>query len=165
MIAEGVSLISITGGNPYYNPHVNRPYDKGPYVIPKNQLYNIEKMINATREIKQASRGAVFVCAALTWLREYALNVGEATIREKYFDIMGLGRQALAYPDFPIDIIKEEKMQRMKCCITSGKCTELMRNGNVSGCVIRDSDIYAPIYKKAITNLQKSSLYIQEHIY
>ena len=34
----GVKMINVTGGNPYYNPHVNRPYDAGPYKPPVHQL-------------------------------------------------------------------------------------------------------------------------------
>ena len=165
LISEGVSLINITGGNPYYNPHVGRPYDRGPYIAPESQLYHIEKMINAAREVKKEASGAVFVGSAMTWLREYAVNVGIAAIKERFFDIIGLGRQGIAYPDFPADIIASGKMSRIKCCITCGKCTELMRAGSAAGCVIRDKDIYAPMYKKAVKTPPVQNVYIQEHIY
>jgi hypothetical protein len=40
------------------------------------------------------------------------------------------------------------KMDRKKCCIACGKCTELMRLGGGCGCVIQDAEVYRPIYKK-----------------
>lgn len=165
LISEGVSLINITGGNPYYNPHVGRQYDRGPYIAPESQLYHIAKLINAAREVKKEAGGAVFVGSAMTWLREYAVNVGTAAIKEGFFDIIGLGRQGIAYPDFPADIIASGKMSRIKCCITCGKCSELMRAGSATGCVIRDKDIYAPMYKKAVKTPPAQNVYIQEHIY
>jgi hypothetical protein len=39
-------------------------------------------------------------------------------------------------------------MDRKKCCIACGKCTELMRLGGGCGCVIQDAEVYRPIYNK-----------------
>jgi hypothetical protein len=64
-----------------------------------------------------------------------------------WFDLAGFGRQAFAYPDFARDILQAGGMQRGKCCITCGKCTEIMRDGGTTGCVIRDSAVYGPIYR------------------
>lgn len=160
LISEGVSLVNISGGNPYYNPHVGRPYDRGPYKAPESQLYHIAKMINATREVKKAAGDAVFVGSAMTWLREYAVNVGAAAIKEGFFDIIGFGRQGIAYPDFPANIIESGKMSRSKCCITCGKCTELMRAGSAVGCVIQDKEIYTPMYKRVVKPLPVPKVYI-----
>ena len=38
-------------------------------------------------------------------------------------------------------------MDKKKCCITCGKCTELMRMGTVTGCVIRNP-YYTNLYAK-----------------
>ena len=62
-------------------------------------------------------------------------------------DIAGFGRNSFAYPDFPRDIIKKGMLEKNKCCITCSKCTELMRAGKPSGCVIRDTGVYLPIYQ------------------
>ena len=40
-------------------------------------------------------------------------------------------------------------MKPSKCCVTCGKCTELMRAFTTTGCPVRDSGVYAPIYKAA----------------
>ena len=65
------------------------------------------------------------------------------------FDVAGFGRTVFAYPDFANDIINTGKMNKDKCCICCSKCTEIMRTkGGTPGCVIRDRDVYMPIYKK-----------------
>ena len=35
-------------------------------------------------------------------------------------------------------------------CIACGKCSELMRAGTVSGCVIRDGETYMPYYREFV---------------
>src|SRR5699024_4138720 len=42
----GVKLINFTIGNPYVNPHVNRPYDKGGYTPPEHPLEGVARMFH-----------------------------------------------------------------------------------------------------------------------
>ncbi len=144
----GVKLINVTGGNPYYNPHVNRPYDAGPYIPKNNQINYIYKLFNAAREIKAEVPEITVSASGFTWLREFAANFAAGCIKEGWFDMAGFGRQAFAYPDFAKDIIQNGKMDRKKCCAACSKCTVMMRDKNVAGCAVRDSEVYLPIYKK-----------------
>lgn len=149
MLAEaGISLLSVSGATPYYNPHINRPYDRGPYPPPTTQLDSIHKLLAGARELKAAiSRIPVLSCG-FSWLREYGANVAAAGIRRGDYDLAGFGRQAFAYPDFAEDIRLHNSLDRKKCCITCGKCSELMRVHIMTGCVVRDSEIYGAQYQK-----------------
>ena len=61
----------------------------------------------------------------------------------------GYGRMTLAYPDIARTIVAGERPALNRCCIACSKCTEIMRTpGGTPGCVIRDSEVYLPIYKK-----------------
>ena len=42
---EGMRLLDITIGNPYFNPHINRPFDKGPYALPEDPIVGVEMCI------------------------------------------------------------------------------------------------------------------------
>ncbi|MBO5218841.1 MAG: flavin oxidoreductase/NADH oxidase, partial [Clostridia bacterium] len=64
---------------------------------------------------------------------------------------VGFGRMAFAYDGFAKDLIAGD-MKVNKCCVTCGKCTELMRAYTTTGCPVRDSEMYAPIYKDACLN-------------
>jgi 2,4-dienoyl-CoA reductase-like NADH-dependent reductase (Old Yellow Enzyme family) len=145
---RGVELINISAGNPYYNPHVGRPYDFGPYVPKENQLYSVERMLGLARDIQAAVPETAIVATGFSWLREFGAVCAAGGLREGWFQLAGFGRQAFAYPDFAKDIMDYGKMDRKKCCIACGKCTELMRLGGGCGCVIQDAEVYRPIYKK-----------------
>jgi 2,4-dienoyl-CoA reductase-like NADH-dependent reductase (Old Yellow Enzyme family) len=144
---RGIKLINISCGNPYYNPHVGRPFDMGPYMPVQSQLSSISLMLNVIREIQQAVPEINVVATGFSWLREYGANVAAGGVQEGWFRLCGFGRQAFAYPDFARDILEKGNMDRIKCCIACGKCSEIMRDGGKAGCVIKDSEVYAPIYK------------------
>ncbi|MDW7656141.1 MAG: flavin oxidoreductase/NADH oxidase [Bacillota bacterium] len=153
----GVSLLNITGGNPYYNPHVNRPYDTGPYQPPQHQLYHTVKLLMACREIRNAllsdkgSAAAVpvrLIASGLSWLHQFAGQAAAGLIHDGWCDLAGFGRQAFAYPDFARDLLTTGQMEEQKCCLACGKCSEIMRDGGQSGCVIRDGSTYLPIYRQ-----------------
>ena len=65
------------------------------------------------------------------------------------FDLCGFGREAIAYPDLASDILKNGAMKKEKLCMCCSKCTEIMRKpGGTPGCVLRDKEVYLPIYRK-----------------
>ncbi len=62
--------------------------------------------------------------------------------------LVGFGRQAFAYPDFAKDLLQQGSFDSRKICIACSKCTIIMRDGGCTGCVPRDADTYAAIYRK-----------------
>lgn len=148
MLAEnGVSLINVTCGNPYFNPHVNRPYDVGTYQPPFHPLEGVQTLLNAARAIQTEVPDLTVMATGFSWLRQWGAHVAAAGIEADWFRIAGFGRQAFAYPDFARDIIKEGRMDQTKVCVACSKCTAIMRDGGASGCVIRDHQVYGPIYR------------------
>ena len=145
---RGVRIINVTCGNPYYNPHVNRPYDIGFYTPPEHPLVGAERILRCGREIQDAVPEMTVIGTGLSWMREYGALVAAGAVGRGWFKLAGFGRQAFAYPDFPLDIFREGGMKRSKCCISCSKCSEIMRFGGKTGCVIKDSKIYAPLYKE-----------------
>lgn len=148
LIGNGVSIIDCTAGNPYYNPHVNRPFDTAGYVPPVSQLEQLMKHLNTVREMKEHNPNAVYIASMFTWLRQFAPHLAAAAIKDGWFDMAGWGRQSFAYPDFPHELLENGQMDPKKCCMACSKCTDLMRTGNVTGCVLRDkyyTDLYQSI--------------------
>lgn len=145
----GVKLLNISMGNPYFNPHVNRPYMTGGYEAPEHPLTGVLRMLDGTAQLKQAVPEMKLICSALSYLGIAAPNVAAAYIEEGKFDLAGFGRTTFAYPDFAKDIMKNGAMDKSKLCICCSKCTEIMRKpGGTPGCVIRDKEVYGPIYEK-----------------
>ena len=146
----GLSLLDITIGNPYVNPHVNRPFDGGPYVPQEHPLEGVARMVRCVGEIQKACPKLAIVSSGNSYLRQFAPMLAAGMLEEGLCAIAGFGREACAYPDFYRDIVNSGAMDPAKCCITCGKCSELMRAGTVAGCVIRDKDVYLPIYRRDV---------------
>lgn len=145
----GVQILNITMGNPYFNPHVNRPYAQGGYVAPEHPLLGVARILNGTARLKELNPDMAMICSAISYLGVAAPNVVAGYVKEGKFDFAGFGRTIFAYPDFANDILKNGGMDKNKICICCSKCTEIMRKpGGTPGCVIRDRDMYLPIYKE-----------------
>lgn len=149
----GLHLVNITMGSPYINPHINRPYDIG--VEPaEHPLCGVMRMVNGTGELKKNNPDLTFIGTGYTYLRQLAPFVAAGAVKEGMVDLAGFGRTAFAYPDFAKDAL-DGGMKQEKCCITCGKCTELMRAFTTTGCVVRDSNMYAPIYREAMAKKEE----------
>jgi len=68
-------------------------------------------------------------------------------VKSNCASIVGAGRMAFAYPDFAKDILEKGKLEPTKVCISCSGCSQIMKDGGRTGCVIRDPEIYSPIYK------------------
>lgn len=145
----GVRLLNITMGNPYFNPHVNRPFARGGYEAPEHPLNGVARMLNGTAKLKDMNPQMAMICSAVSYLGVAAPNVVSAFIKNNKFDFAGFGRTIFAYPDFAKDILNGNGMDKNKICICCSKCSEIMRSpGGTTGCVIHDREIYLPIYRK-----------------
>ncbi len=152
IVEEGVSLLSNSAGNPYYiYPQVTRPFDTSSEGIPvpeEHQLQSIDRLFSFTEKIQKAAGDVPVIGNGYTWLREFLANAGAANIEDGRCQMVGLGREGIAYPDAPNDVLKHGGMERGKCCITCSKCTQMMRDHGMDGCVVRDSELYAPMFQR-----------------
>lgn len=146
--ALGVNLINVTMGTPYFNPHVNRPYCHGGYEPPEHPLIGVARMINGAAILQRKFPDITFIGTGYTFLRHLAPYLAAGAVGSGMISAAGFGRMAFAYDGFAKDLISGD-MKPSKCCVTCGKCTELMRAFTTTGCPVRDSGVYAPIYKAA----------------
>ena len=146
---KGVHLVNISVGNPYFNPHIGRAADTGPYTAPEHPIESAARMLHIIKEMKAAAPRMIVVGTGFSWFREYGANLAAGCIERGWMDLAGFGRQSFAYPDFARDILSKGTMFRNKCCTACTKCTELMRFGGQAGCVIKDSKVYLPLWREA----------------
>ncbi|MBN2853678.1 MAG: FAD-dependent oxidoreductase, partial [Clostridia bacterium] len=145
----GVNMINICIGNPYYNPSYERPYDfpiQGFELPEEHPLVTLERNLNISAAIAKAFPDMTFITSGTSWLRQMTMNVADYMLKNKTCQIFGVGRLGLAYTDFANDVFKNGSLNIGKVCITCSSCTQMMRDGMVSGCVIRDADTYAGLY-------------------
>ncbi len=148
----GVKLMDITIGNPYVNAFVNRPSNSKINLATENPLIGVDRMYYCIREIQSAFPNLTVIGSGVSYFGKECLNLAAGAVKENYCKIQGFGRMAFAYPNIYKDAVQNGKIDDKKCCIACGKCTELMRAGTVTGCVIRDSEVYMPYYKEFCIN-------------
>jgi 2,4-dienoyl-CoA reductase-like NADH-dependent reductase (Old Yellow Enzyme family) len=133
----GVRAICVTGGTPYYNPHVQRPALFPPvdgYEPPEDPLRGVARQIDATARLKADFPEMTFVGSAYSYLQEWLPHVGQHAVRRGLTDFVGLGRIALSYPGLPADVLEGTPLRRKFICRTFSDCTTGPRLGLVSGC-------------------------------
>ena len=135
--AWGVMAVNVTGGSPYYNPHVQRPAMFPPsdgYPPPEDPLIGVWRHIDVARQLKAAAAELPLVGTGYTYLQDFTPHVAQATVRAGWIDAVGLGRMALSYPELPADSLAGRQLARKKFCRTFSECTTAPRRGLPSGC-------------------------------
>lgn len=146
----GMDLFDFSIGNPYFNPHINRPFDRGAYVPPEHPLTGVARICACTAAVKKAVPDVRVVASGMSYLRQFGANLAAGVVGQGVADMAGFGRMAFAYPAFAHDLLANGRLDPRQCCIACSKCTELMRAGSTAGCVVRDSATYFPIYKRDV---------------
>jgi 2,4-dienoyl-CoA reductase-like NADH-dependent reductase (Old Yellow Enzyme family) len=138
----GITLVNLTAGSPYYNPHLQRPALYPPsdgYAPPEDPLAGVARQMLVTRSLKTQFPELIIVGSAYSYLQDFLPHVAQAAVREGWTDCVGLGRMVLSYPTLPIDVISGRNLQRKNICRTFSDCTSAPRNGLPSGCYPLDA--------------------------
>ncbi|MFH1709366.1 MAG: FAD-dependent oxidoreductase [Planctomycetota bacterium] len=157
LITLGVKGINITIGNPYSNPHVGRPYDypvAGSEKPPIHPLRLVARFIDVVRVIQQAHPGLAVIGGGYSWLRQFYPQAAAGVLRNRWATIAGVGRNAFAYPEFARDIRDRGALDPLKVCVTCSSCTQIMRDGGRAGCVLKDEEVYGPIFREGRRNAE-----------
>ena len=134
----GVSVVNVSCGSPYYNPHIQRPALYPPsdgYQPPEDPLVGVARQIDVVHKLKSAvGNDMLLVSSGLTYLQEFLPQVAQALVRQNYTDIIGVGRMVLSYPGLMADSLEKGAIETKKICRTFSDCTTGPRNGLKSGC-------------------------------
>ncbi len=142
----GIQLVCVTGGSPYYNPHLMRPALFPPsdgYLPPEDPLLGVKRQLDVTAELKRAFPDLVLIGSGYSYLQEWLPHVAQYTLRTGRTDSVGFGRMVLSYPTMPADMLAGRSLVRNQICRTFSDCTTAPRNGLISGCYPLDV-----LYKK-----------------
>lgn len=150
LIENGCSLLNLSLGNPYKKPHLGRPFDRPLFLsaVPdEHPLKGVGRLLQLTGQIQKTFPNIPCVGTGYSWLRQYFPHIGAAAIRRGEVSFVGLGRSSFAYPDAPKDLMENGSLNPKKVCVTCSCCSELIRAGCPTGCVIRDKTVYAKEYR------------------
>ncbi|MHC4365445.1 MAG: oxidoreductase [Planctomycetota bacterium] len=161
LLAErGVRMINVTVADPHYNPHHGRPFSQpvaNGYESPEHPLAGVARLIGLAGEIQKEFADIAIVGTGYSWLRTLMPNVAAACKANGLAALIGVGRMAFAYPDFAKDIIHKGRLDPGKVCVACSKCTQIMIDGGMTGCPVRDKEIYGRIYKLCRTKAKGKS--------
>ncbi|MBJ18455.1 MAG: NADH:flavin oxidoreductase [bacterium] len=138
----GISLVNLTLGSPYYNPHLQRPAAYPPsdgYQPPEDPLHQVAEHLRITRQCKSAYPDLALVGTGYSYLQEWLPNVAQHELAQGHVDFVGLGRMVLSYPELPLHVLRGQPLERKKICRTFSDCTTGPRNGLRSGCYPLDA--------------------------
>lgn len=158
LIELGCSILNITAGNPYASPHLGRPFDRplAQSSLPEEHpLEGISRLLKLTRDFKKITPDVPFVGTGYSWLRHFLPYVGASVLARGQATLIGLGRSSFAYPDAAKDLMSKGAMEPGKVCLTCSRCSELMRAGHVTGCAVRDREIYSKEYRRLLAKDKK----------
>ena len=145
LLQRGVRLLNFTLAIPGCNPHLARPFNRpirGGYPQPEHPLIGVHRLISLAGQVQQAFPDLTLVGSGYSWLEHLMGHVAAAAVADGRIRSVGAGRMALAYPDFAKDLLTKGVLDRKKVCVACSACTQLMRDGQPTGCVIRDGDVY-----------------------
>ena len=154
----GVRLLNVSAGNPYSNPHVVRPAEFRPvdgYDAPEHPLLGVLRHFRIARTLQAAVPHVPVVGSGYSWLQDFAMHAAAANVAEKQVAIVGMGRAALAHPDFASTLKSEGRLNRKQVCRTFSYCTNLMRSKDhplgqyETGCPPFDKEVYGPLWREA----------------
>ncbi len=137
-----IRLVNLSAGSPYYTPHIQRPAYYPPsdgYQPPEDPLVDVARQIEVVRRIKKRHPNLIVVGTAYSYLQEFLPHVAQALVRARQVDFIGLGRMVLSYPQLPLDVLKNGKLNTRVICRTFSDCTTAPRNGLISGCFPLDT--------------------------
>jgi len=154
----GLELLNISLGCPYYNPHIGRPFerpDDGNYEGPEHPMIGVDRHFRIAAELQRAFPDLPMVGTGYSWLQKYSINAAAHNLETGAIRIAGIGRGALAYPDFARAALEKGELEELRVCKTLTYCTYLMRQKNhplgqfPTGCPPFDKEGYGEIMKEA----------------
>jgi 2,4-dienoyl-CoA reductase (NADPH2) len=141
----GVGFLAVSLGIPYWKPHFGRPFDEpvpGGKLPGEHPLEGVARHLRIASELQRSSPGTALVGAGYSWLRAFGPGVGAAMVASGRTAFVGLGRGALAYPDFVKDLAALGRLDPRKVCTACSLCSHLLRQGRRTGCAVRDAEVY-----------------------
>lgn len=166
MRTMGVAMVNVSMGNPYAQPHFNRPFEYPPpdgYESPEHPLVGVYRHFTLASAVQQATPGFPVVGTGYSYLQEFLPTIAAANVRDGRISIVGVGRASLAQPDWVRRLRDDGHLDRKRICRTFSYCTALMRAKNhpmgqyPTGCPPFDKEVYDPLWKEVQQlNLKKS---------
>ena len=105
-------------------------------------MIGVNRLVTAIGDMQAAVPALPMVAAGLSWLAGTLPLVAAGIVAEGHARLIGLGRTSIAYPQMVNDLRRTGAIAAKACCVACAQCSQLMKNGNRSGCVVREPAVY-----------------------
>ncbi|MBN2152653.1 MAG: hypothetical protein JW839_14475 [Candidatus Lokiarchaeota archaeon] len=127
----GANFVNVTAGIPATQPEVTRPAKDVPWGI-----YNHFRLTKAIKDhLAEGGKHPAVIGSAYTMLGRELPHIAAKNIASGAVDLIGLGRQVLADPEYPAKLLagKGDEIHR---CTGCGSCSQLLRQQKHVGCTV-----------------------------
>ena len=147
--ASGLALLNVTAASPSLRGAARGVRGRSDSENPdEHPLMTIERQMILARTLREAVPDLPVVGSGFSWLRQFVPQVAAGALRDGMFDFLGMGRGALAHPSAPTEIISHGRMDAGFACMLCFACSQLHDEGEIVGCVLRDPEVYGPVYRQ-----------------
>lgn len=144
----GMPFINLTMGDPHKNFHVTRPYDRDKLAVPpEHPFVSLSRMYEGCGVIKKAYPSLGVAASAPSYMRQFAPNLAAGAVLGGICDAVCFGRLSFANRNFANEIMETGTLEKNHTCLTCGKCSEMIRAGVPTGCLIRNFGVYREYYQ------------------
>lgn len=151
----GMPYVSLTAGDPHFEAYQTRPFNiDSKFTTPEDPLVSVARVFGAAGEMKRAFPELQVSCAAASYLRNFSPNLAAGAIKAGLCDEVLFGRLAFANPSFARDVRENGNLTVKQSCSACSKCSDLIRAGVPTGCVLHDGEVYLPIHKELMRTMQ-----------
>jgi NADPH-dependent glutamate synthase beta subunit-like oxidoreductase/2,4-dienoyl-CoA reductase-like NADH-dependent reductase (Old Yellow Enzyme family) len=146
---QGLALLNITTASPILGgPHRGVEGRRDSEPADEHPLTVIGRHLHLAHALREAIPDLPVVTSGFSWLRQFIPQVAAGAIGAGALDFVGLGRAALAHPSLPTETFTRGALDPASQCMICGACARLRAEGEVVGCVLRDSATYGPVYRQ-----------------
>ena len=149
---KGARLLNLAGYLSDPPTQTGRPTAEGlPGIVlgGNHPFWGLSALLRMAKIVQEAVPDLVVMNTGYSRLRQFFPNAAAAHRRLGWMGIAGLGRGALAYPDFARDILERGALDPQKVCTTCDSCGSLLWSGGIVGCVTRDGEVYLPAFRES----------------
>ena len=146
---NGLALLNLTAASPRLRgPEQGLQPRRDSENPDEHPLMTLGRQLCLARSLREAIPDLPVVGSGFSWLRQFVPDVAAGALRDGMIDFAGLGRSALAYPSAPSDVFTHGGMEPGAACMVCFACSQLHEEGETVGCVLRDREVYGPVYRQ-----------------
>jgi NADPH-dependent glutamate synthase beta subunit-like oxidoreductase/2,4-dienoyl-CoA reductase-like NADH-dependent reductase (Old Yellow Enzyme family) len=145
---SGLALLNVTAASPALSGTARGVTGKSDAENPdEHPLTTLNRQLRLAHSLRAAFPALPVVGSGWSWLRQFVPQVAAGALRAGMIDFAGLGRGALAHPSLPQEVLAHGALEGGEECMICGACSQLRAAGEVVGCVLRDPEVYGPVYR------------------